>query len=162
MKQVWTKAIVAGGVIMALVVLYLMFGAGDRYKSLTQQEAAKVMENNPDCLILDVRTETEFAGGHVPNAVCLPIDAIRRGEDAVRPALPDKQQVLLIYCYAGRRAVEAAKLLASMGYRNAYEFGGIVDWTGEVVAEEGAATEEAETPVDTEATPQAEQDAETP
>lgn len=156
MQKVWTKAIVVGGVLLALVALYFMFGTGESYKSLTQQEAMKVMDNAPGCLILDVRTETEYAGGHIPNAVCLPIGTIREDADAVRAALPDRQQVLLIYCYAGRRAVEAAKILASMGYRNAYEFGGIVDWTGEVVAEEGAATEEAETPADTQETPQAE------
>ena len=49
-------------------------------------------------------------------------------------ALPDKYQTLLVYCYAGRRAAEAARILTSAGYRNTYEFGGIVDWNGSVTA----------------------------
>lgn len=135
MKGVWAKAIVVVGVSLSLVVLYFMFGGGERYKSLTQEEAAKIMDSDHDCTVLDVRTQTEYDGGHIPGAVCLPIDDIRNNPDAVRDALPDKHQVLLIYCYAGRRAVDAAKILASMGYTSAYEFGGIVDWSGEVVTD---------------------------
>ena len=135
MKSVWTKVIVAVGVIVLLVALFFMFGGGQRYKSLTQDEAAKIMESDHDCIVLDVRTQTEYEGGHIPGAVCLPIADIRENAASVQAALPDKHQLLLIYCYAGRRAAEAAKLLTVMGYTNAYEFGGIVDWTGEVVTE---------------------------
>ena len=135
MKSIGAKFIMAAGVLLALVFLYFMFGSGERYKSLTQAEAAKIMDSDHDCTVLDVRTQTEYDSGHIPGAVCLPIDDIRENPEAVRDALPDKHQVLLIYCYAGRRAVDAAKILASMGYTNAYEFGGIVDWTGEVVTD---------------------------
>ena len=131
MKGVWTKTVLVAGVLISLVAVCLMFGSGQRYKSLTQAEAMKVMENS-DCLIVDVRTQAEYDGGHIPGAVCVPVDDIRQGK---LDALPDRHQVLLIYCYAGRRAVDAAKLLTSMGYTNTYEFGGIVDWTGEVIAD---------------------------
>ena len=134
MESVRAKAIVAVGVTLALTAAYFMFGGGQHYKSLTQEEAAKVMEGNPDCMVVDVRTETEYAGGHIPGAVNVPLDRIQ-AED-VADVLPDKHQVLLVYCYAGRRSVDAAKKLASMGYTSAYEFGGIVDWKGEVVAED--------------------------
>lgn len=132
MKAIWTRAIIVTGVLVALVALFFMFGGGQRYKSLTQEEAAKIMESDHDCIILDVRTQTEYESGHIPGAVCLPIDDIHENAESVQATLPDKHQVLLIYCYAGRRAVEAAQLLSSMGYRNAYEFGGIVDWKGPV------------------------------
>ena len=135
MKGIWTKVIIAAGVFVSLVALFFMFGGGQRYKSLTPNEAAKIMESNRDCVVLDVRTQTEYGGGHIPGAVCLPIDDIRENAASVQATLPDKHQVLLIYCYAGRRAVEAAQLLSAMGYTNAYEFGGIVDWTGEVVTD---------------------------
>ncbi len=131
MKNAVSRAIVVAGALATLVALYFMFGGGERYKSLTQEEAVKVMNSAADYMIVDVRTEAEYAGGHIPNAVNVPLDRIE-AED-VSDALPDKHQVLLIYCYAGRRSVEAAKKLASMGYSSAYEFGGIVDWTGSVV-----------------------------
>ena len=134
MKSVRSEIIVAAGFALALVALFILFGTGPRYKSLTQEDAAKVMAANDDCLIVDVRTENEYAGGHIPDAINVPLDRIEAGD--VADALPDKRQVLLIYCYAGRRSVEAAKALAAMGYTEAYEFGGIVDWSGEVVTEE--------------------------
>ena len=129
MKRVWPRVIAAGGVLIMLAALYFMFGTGQTYKSLTQDDAARIMENDPDCLIVDVRTQTEYDGGHIPGAVCVPVDDIRNGKF---DALPDKYQTLLIYCYAGRRAVDAAKILTAAGYRNTYEFGGIVDWKGPV------------------------------
>ena len=129
------KAVAVGGVLVLLVALFLVFGTGERYKSLSQQEAAKIMDTNDACMVVDVRTQTEYDGGHIPGAVCVPIDDIRDHPETVPETFPDKHQVLLIYCYAGRRAADAAKILASMGYTNAYEFGGIVDWTGEIVTE---------------------------
>ena len=135
MKSISAKVIVVGGVLVTLVALYLIFGTGARYKSMTQDEAQKVMDMNDQCMVVDVRTQTEYDGGHIPGAVCVPIDDIRDRPETVAEAFPDKHQVLLIYCYAGRRAADAAKILASMGYTNAYTFGGIVDWTGEVVTE---------------------------
>ena len=134
MKSVQAKAVLVAGFAVTLIALFVLFGTGPRYKSLSPEEAAKVMEANGDCLIADVRTEKEYAGGHIPGAVNVPLDRIEAGD--VSDAFPDKQQVILVYCYAGRRSVEAAKALASMGYTNAYEFGGIVDWTGAVVTEE--------------------------
>ena len=139
MKSVRAKAIVAVGVALALVAVFFMFGGGERYQSLTQEEAVKVMEGNPDCMVVDVRTEAEYAGGHIPGAVNVPLDRIEAGD--VADVLPDKHQPLLLYCYAGRRSVEAAKKLASMGYTSAYEFGGIVDWTGEVTEAEAVPEE---------------------
>ncbi len=133
MKRVRSEIIVAAGGLATLIALFFLFGTGPGYKSLTQEDAAKVMAANGDCLIVDVRTENEYAGGHIPNAINVPLDRIEAGD--VSDALPDKQQVILLYCYAGRRSVEAAKALASLGYTDAYEFGGIVDWTGEVVTE---------------------------
>ena len=102
------------------------------YKKISQEEAVKMMETG-DCLILDVRTEEEYKDGHIPNAVCLPVETI--GGEA--PAeLPDKDQVILIYCRTGVRAERAAKALADLGYTNVYDFGGIADWKGDIVTEE--------------------------
>jgi len=47
--------------------------------------------------------------------------------------LSDNNQIILIYCRTGNRSKQAAGKLAAMGYTNIYEFGGIVDWKGEIV-----------------------------
>lgn len=129
MKRVWASVIVVAGIAALLVAMYFMFGTGENYKSLSPEEAAKMMESTPDCLVVDVRTQAEYDGGHIPGAICVPIADIREGKF---DALPDKHQALLVYCYAGRRAAEAAQILTSAGYRNTYQFGGIVDWKGPV------------------------------
>ncbi len=56
--------------------------------------------------------------------------------DTTPPALPDKSQILLVYCRSGRRSKEASEKLAALGYTNVYEFGGILDWTGGIVKKE--------------------------
>ena len=56
------------------------------------------------------------------------------------PELPDLEQTILVYCRSGRRSKEAAQKLFDMGYINVFEFGGIIDWTGEVITEEAKET----------------------
>ena len=102
------------------------------YKQITMDEAVIMMEKETDYIILDVRRPDEFAEKHIPNAINVPNETI--GEDAI-PELPDKDQLLLVYCRSGNRSKQASKKLAAMGYTNVYEFGGINDWTGETVGE---------------------------
>ena len=54
-------------------------------------------------------------------------------QDEMPAELPDKAQVILLYCRSGVRARDAAEKLAGMGYEHVYEFGGIIDWKGEIV-----------------------------
>ena len=77
-----------------------------------------------------MRTQSEYDEGHIPNAICVPNETI--GSDDI-PELPDKEQLILVYCRSGRRSKEAAAKLADMGYTNIKEFGGIIDWTDDVV-----------------------------
>ncbi len=80
-------------------------------------------------IILDVRTGQEFASGHIPGAINIPNESI--GSQA--PAgLPDKNQLILVYCRSGNRSKQASKKLATLGYTNIVEFGGILDWPGQV------------------------------
>ncbi len=99
------------------------------YKKITAAEAASMMKE--DVIILDVRTQTEYDEGHIPNAILLPdTDVNTRAYDA----LPNKSQTILVYCRSGRRSANAAKQLIDMGYTAVYDFGGIAtDWQGEVV-----------------------------
>lgn len=112
----------------------LFFGApeGRNYVKISQEQARELMVRIPGALVLDVRRTDEYAAGHLPGAVCVPNEDIQAGK---LDALPDKDRLLLIYCRSGRRSKEAAEVLAKAGYLNVYEFGGIIDWTGEVVTE---------------------------
>lgn len=115
-------------------LLMLPLGLAEQYyRQITQEEARRIMEEEADCIILDVRTEEEYDGGHIPGAINIDNDDI--GTDA--PAeLPDKDRLILVYCRSGRRSKLAAEKLAALGYTRVVEFGGIMTWTGEVVTTE--------------------------
>lgn len=100
------------------------------YRQISMEQAVRMMERETDYVILDVRTPEEFAAGHIPNAINIPNETIGASEIS---ALPDKDQLILVYCRSGRRSKEAAQKLVSLGYTNIVEFGGILDWTGETV-----------------------------
>ena len=89
------------------------------------------MEEESGYIILDVRRPDEFAEGHIPNAINVPNESIGTAEIA---ELPDKNQLILVYCRSGRRSKEAAEKLVKPGYTNVVEFGGILDWKGEIVS----------------------------
>lgn len=100
------------------------------YKQISQDEAANMMKELSDYIILDVRTEAEFAGGHIPNAICIPNETI---DENVVNRLPDKEKTILVYCRSGNRSKQASEKLAGLGYTNVYEFGGINTWSGEII-----------------------------
>lgn len=102
------------------------------YQSISQDEAKKIMETDTNYIIVDVRRPDEFETGHIPGAICILNEEI----DTEKPAqLQDLEQTILVYCRSGRRSKEASQKLADMGYTNIYEFGGIIDWTGEIVTD---------------------------
>ncbi len=98
------------------------------YKQISVSEAVQLMQSEKDYIILDVRRPDEFAEGHIPNAFNVPNENI--GDNEISE-LPDKNQLILVYCRSGRRSKEASEKLVKLGYTNIVEFGGILDWTGE-------------------------------
>ncbi len=102
------------------------------YRKITPEEAKEMMDAG-DVIILDVRTETEFAEGHIENAVLLPDYDIEVNASEI---LTDKSAVILVYCRSGVRSEAAAKKLAQMGYATVYDIGGIIDWPYEKVNED--------------------------
>ncbi|MBO5999682.1 MAG: hypothetical protein J6P87_08330 [Lachnospiraceae bacterium] len=106
------------------------------YARISQEEAREMMTRDDGHIIVDVRRQDEYDSGHIPGAVCIPNESITKG---TKPeGLPDLDQVILIYCRSGKRAKEAADKLFNTGYTHIYEFGGILDWKGEVVKEEAS------------------------
>ena len=100
------------------------------YRQISMDEAVEFMEEKSGYIILDVRRPDEFAAGHIPNAINVPLETIGNSEI---PELPNKDQLILVYCRSGRRSKEAAEKLVALGYTNIVEFGGILDWKGEIV-----------------------------
>ena len=103
------------------------------YRQISMTEAVSMMEKEKDYIILDVRTEEEYADEHIPGAICIPNEIIGSEE---MEELPDKNQLILVYCRSGNRSKQASQKLADMGYTNVVEFGGIIDWPGETIAGE--------------------------
>ena len=110
------------------------------YTSITMDEAKEIFETAGDYIILDVRRADEFEEGHIPDAINVANEDITDTEPA---ELPDKAQTIYVYCRSGNRSKQAAGKLAAMGYTSIIEFGGIIDWTGEVVTDD-ATTEVSE------------------
>ena len=118
--------------VMALImtIAFILGSCGTGYKQISQDEAMKIMDEESGYLIVDVRRPDEFAEGHIEGAINVPNEGIA---EEMPEELPDKDQLLLIYCRTGRRSKEASEKLAKIGYKNVYEFGGINTWTGTIV-----------------------------
>lgn len=102
------------------------------YRQISMDEAVAMMAQETGYIILDVRRPNEFAAGHIPNAINVANETI--GTSQI-PELPDKNQLIMVYCRSGRRSKEASEKLVKLGYTNIVEFGGILDWKGEIVIE---------------------------
>lgn len=101
------------------------------YTQISMEQAITMMEEEKDYIILDVRTPEEFYEKHIPNAINVPNENIGTEEIS---ELPDKEQLILVYCRSGNRSKQASEKLVALGYTNVYEFGGINSWPGETVS----------------------------
>ncbi len=99
------------------------------YRQISMADAVKLMAGEDGYIILDVRRADEFAAGHIPGAINIANESI--GTEEI-PELPDKDQLILVYCRSGNRSKEASQKLVDLGYTNIVEFGGIIDWPGEI------------------------------
>ena len=104
------------------------------YRQITMDEAVAMMEEEEGYIILDVRTAAEFDEKHIPGAINIPNETI--ATDGI-PELPDKDQLIMVYCRSGNRSKQASEKLVKLGYTNVVEFGGIIDWPGETETNEG-------------------------
>ena len=128
-------------VLIILMAALILTGCGPSadnkktYRQVSPEEAAAMMEEETDYIILDVRTQEEYETAHIPGAICIPNETIGTGDI---PELPDKDQLILVYCRSGNRSKQVSEKLAKQGYTNIVEFGGINSWTGETVSGSGA------------------------
>ena len=124
------------GLIIMLIISLTLFGltacGGDNnsYEQISAEQAKTIMDTEKDYIIIDARTEEEFAEGHIEGAVLIPEYEVA---DRAEKELPDKEQLILVYCRSGRRSKIASEELVKLGYTNVKEFGGIIDWPYETV-----------------------------
>jgi len=126
------------GIVLMLLISLSLFGltacqdGGNNatYEQITPQQAKEIMDTEQEYIIIDARTEEEFAEGHIENAILIPEYEIK---DRAEKELPDKDALILVYCRSGRRSKIAAEELVKLGYTNVKEFGGIIDWEYEIV-----------------------------
>ncbi len=100
------------------------------YQKITAEQAFLMIRDIENAAVVDVRTQEEYDAGHIEGAVLVPNESIVDAQPAV---LPDKEQILLVYCRSGVRSEDAAKKLLKLGYAYVYDFGGIIDWPYDVV-----------------------------
>ena len=98
-------------------------------RHVSMNDIVKIMEENKDCVIVDVRTPDEYKEGHIPNAINIPNETIN---ETVYNKLKDKNQLILIYCRSGSRSRQAAYKMQKLGYTNLVDFGGIINWKGKI------------------------------
>ena len=119
---------------LALFILILssscIFSKGEGYKRISMDEAKTLMEKEEGYILLDVRTKGEYESGYIPGAINTPLSDI---DEKIISFLPDKSQMILVYCRSGNRSREASDKLSKLGYSNVLEIGGINAWKGEIV-----------------------------
>ena len=122
-----------------LLLLFLLAGCTasneqkSSYRQISMDEAVTMMEEESGYMILDVRTPEEFSERHIPDAINIPNEMI--GSEEIQE-LPDKDQLIFVYCRSGNRSKQASGKLAELGYTNIVEIGGINDWAGDTVSEQ--------------------------
>jgi len=107
----------AGGCVQAQII-----------EDITPQEAFTLIQNNqdnPDFVIIDVRTPQEFAEEHIENAINMDYYS-----ETFRDELNnlDKNKTYLVYCRSGKRSGNALDIMKELNFREAYNIGGIIEW----------------------------------
>ncbi len=92
--------------------------------------AELVASGEPAYFLVDVRTAEEFAAGHIPTAINIPVSEIGR-----RPPTDDKGALIIVYCGSGARSARSKAVLEGLGYTRVVDFGPISRWTGSIVSE---------------------------
>ena len=126
--------------ILCMTFIFILTGCGNTdsvqnteqksgYKQVSMEEGLELMEADSDYILLDVRRYDEFEEGHIPGAINIPNESIGTEEIA---ELQDKNQTIYVYCRSGNRSKQASQKLVDLGYTNVIEFGGIIDYSGEI------------------------------
>lgn len=84
---------------------------------------ADFAEGAQEHVLVDVRTESEFASGYIEGAINIPVQELAQRLDEL-PA----DATIIVYCRSGNRSTQASNILSDAGYTSIYDMGGIVQW----------------------------------
>lgn len=116
------KVIIA--MILCLIMLTGCVENKEESKMISAHEAKKMMDTK-EVVIVDVRTFYEYEQGHIKDAINVPLSMIEESNKD----MPEKDEIILIYCQSGNRSKQASQKFLDLGYQQVYDFGGINDWT---------------------------------
>ena len=109
--------------ICLLLIMFIMCGCSNNYKTVNKDEALKLIEEG-DAVLIDVRSIVEYQEGHINGAKSYPVTTILNDiEDEY-----DKDTYIIVYCRSGSRSKTAAQGLIELGYKNVYDLGSINNW----------------------------------
>lgn len=103
-------------------------GLFDFLKKPDINNGVQLFEQTEGAVLLDVRSRREYAAGHIPRSMNLPLQEI----DDVVQKIPSKETALYIYCMSGARSAQAEVRLRELGYVNVHNIGGIGHYTGKL------------------------------
>ena len=98
-----------------------------------EKETEKAVSQNINCtqkedlmnegaVLIDVRSASEYAEGHLDNSINLTVDTIGIN---IEKMVSDKNTKIIVYCRSGNRSATAANTLINLGYKNVYDLGAL-------------------------------------
>jgi rhodanese-related sulfurtransferase len=119
--------IAVSAVLLALALVGTLTSSSpavNAYIDVDVSQAKQMIDSNPDLVILDVRTQSEYDSGHIQNATFIPVSEL-----AGRLGELDKNKEILVYCASGGRSATASQTLVDNGFSKVYNMlGGITAW----------------------------------
>ena len=103
---------------------------GDAGRSIDINQGIEEMKDRPEAMLLDVRDPMEYADGHIPGSINVPVGSIAMAADAMPDN--DKEKPVYVYCLTGIRSRKAASILRDSGFTDVTDLGGINAWRGEL------------------------------
>lgn len=101
------------------------------FKSINSTQAEKLINENSDLTIIDVRRYSEFKESKIPNAINIPVEELEWEIEELRE---NKDKAILVYCKAGHKSALACQMLGEEGFTNLYNLGqGILGYKGTLV-----------------------------
>ncbi len=95
------------------------------YNSISAEETKKIMNEDPDIMLLDVREPDEYKSGHISSSRNIPLSSLGYMKDKLPK---DKAKPIITYCLSGARAKYACEALNDLGYDKIYCLGGLNAW----------------------------------
>lgn len=117
-----------------IVIIFTIVFAVAGVMFITQKKSADIngyveeIKTVTGALLVDVRTPQEYAAGHIPGSINIPLERILD----IKNVIGDKNTPLYVYCRSGRRSSQAAAELEKAGYRQVVNIGGIIDYKGKI------------------------------